>query len=60
MTSTQKYIAEELKTITRECLQKQITPEEWVARYAMRYRLRYIKAGSMGAGHFYNRRKGAI
>lgn len=38
MTKPQKYILNEVKVIEKECLEKGISPREWIERYAEEYR----------------------
>lgn len=41
MTKIQKYILDEIKVIEKECMEKGISPIEWIKRYAEEYRQGY-------------------
>lgn len=41
MTKPKKYILNEAKIIEKECLQKDISPGQWIRRYAEEYHRKY-------------------
>lgn len=50
MSETEEYILNEIKMIEKECLDKGISPSEWVARYAEKYRRKRINGNLQKAG----------
>ncbi len=41
MSAVKQFILNELKVIEKECLEKGISPGEWIERYAGEYRRKY-------------------
>ena len=41
MTKIRRYILNEVKIIEKECLEKGISPSEWIERHAEEYRQKY-------------------
>ena len=44
MTKPKEYILNEVKIIEKECLEKGISPIEWIEKYAKVYRRRYCNS----------------
>ena len=56
MTKPEKYILDEVEVIEKECLEKDISPIEWIERYAERYCRKYINGSIPKIGMLKNRR----
>ena len=41
--SIQEYIKKEIEQIKRDCEKYQITPEEWISRFAAQYYTSHVK-----------------
>ena len=62
MTADRWYILNEAKTIEKDCLKKHISADEWVKRYAIKYRRTHANGISLikdDHGHIYTAIEGS-